>query len=185
MINIIKCFLISLCISCFKVIVYSQNSRITCISQQGNLKGKCLNVDECIGAALIGNCSKQNEICCVDDKPSATKDKNNFISRAVFLKIVGNTTRNNALFGYFVESMPLAQINDNYQAAAFLSQLSGESKNFRLLESDKPERDINPDIGNDQIGDGLKYKGRGAILLKGKLNYHKAKNAKLSKLRFL
>ena len=168
-------------ISYYAVQVLSQKNKVACTSEQGNFDGSCLDVNECTGAALTGSCAKPNEICCIYDKPSATVDKNNFIQRETFLKIVGNTTRNNALFGYFVESMSLAQINDNYQAAAYLSQLAGESKYFRSLESDKSEKDFNPDIGNDGTGDGLKYKGRGAILLRGKSNYNAANNAKLSK----
>ena len=46
---------------------------------------------------------------------------------------------------------------------------------FKAIESTVLENDNNPSIGNTEKGDGTKYRGRGAILIRGKANYNLAK----------
>ena len=127
--------------------------------------GDCMLVDDCTGAAVEGNCSTSEFICCIAES-SAPPDKaeNKIITKDIFLKIAGNTKRNQAIYNYFVESLEMANITTEYQAAAYLSQLIGESKYFKSMESS----------GYNLTGDSLKFRGRGAILLRGKTNYELA-----------
>ncbi|CAF0704553.1 unnamed protein product [Brachionus calyciflorus] len=137
------------------------------------LDGECKLVDECTGAAMKGNCAN-NLICCVPDI-AKTVAENSFIKKSLFLKYVNNTARNNALYGFFVESMTSAGVGGNiYKAAAYFAQLVGESNYFRNLESGVIDSDTNADFGNNQTGDGSNFQGRGAILLRGRSNYQLA-----------
>ena len=148
----------------------------TCSNLYGNsLKGECKEVGFCTGGAFIGNCRNRAHICCVDDVTSIeSKDDDFIIKRSVFFSIVGKTPRNQLLYNYFIESMQIASIDNTFRAAAYLSQLAAETRNFEQLESEKPELDNNALIGNSKIGDGARFRGRGAIFLRGKLNYELA-----------
>ena len=127
--------------------------------------GDCMLVDDCTGAAVEGNCSTSGFICCIaESSPPPDKAENKIITKDIFLKIAGNTKRNQAIYNYFVESLEMANITTEYQAAAYLSQLIGESKYFKSMESS----------GYNLTGDSLKFRGRGAILLRGKTNYELA-----------
>ncbi|RNA15112.1 collagen alpha-1(XII) chain-like [Brachionus plicatilis] len=155
--------------------VYSQSSTsrpLECLSKYGNpLEGKCMLVDNCTGAALDGNCGS-GLICCIPDKAPLNIAENGFITKALFFKIVGKTLRTEALYGYFVQSLQEADADSKiYKAAAFLSQLIGESNFFKNLESRVIDSDFNINLGNNATGDGTFYQGRGAILLRGKSNY--------------
>jgi predicted chitinase len=141
------------------------------------LSGVCSGIDECQGAAFLGNCSNTKQICCMEEKVFSFP-ANSIITKQIFLKITGNTPRNSFLYNYFSESMQLAKINTKYQASAYLSQLIGETDYFRSIESPKPEPDYSGLIGNTVVGAGSTYRGRGAILLRGLLNYQLA-NASL------
>ena len=141
-----------------------------------NTLGTCSAVDECRGAALIGTCSK-SLICCINDTSST--GSSDLITRDIFLKVAGNTTRNEWLYGHFVDSLKPILINNNKgeninRVAAYLSQLLGETDFFRSIESPIKEKDIDTNIGNNKSGDGSLYRGRGAILLRGRLNYRLA-----------
>lgn len=150
------------------------NSQETCKSKFGTpLEGSCSIIDECTGAALQGDCPNPNHACCIADLTRTVPDSVLF-KKNTFLKLAGNTTRNNAIYRYFVESMSTALINSEYRLAAYFSQLAGETNNFAHLESLDKELDVNPNIGNTLPGDGLLYRGRGAIHLRGKTNYELA-----------
>ena len=135
-----------------------------------DLKGSCLKFDYCTGGVIASSDCSRDLSCCVDDKklPYAA---NRLLTKEIFLKIAGNTTRNDAMYYYVVESMERASIENEYQIAAYLSQLIGETKFFKSIESITKEQDEDPMIGNNQTGDGLKFRGRGGILLRGKNNY--------------
>jgi predicted chitinase len=118
------------------------------------------------------DCSKGLS-CCVKDKelPAAARSAHRLLTKEIFLKIVGDTTRNDAIYHYVVESLSRASIETEYQIAAYLSQLLGETKFFEAIESSVLEKDDNQLIGNNQTGDGRRFRGRGGIMLRGRMNY--------------
>ncbi len=121
--------------------------------------------------------------CCVPDNKlnSKTRSSHHLLTKEIFLKVVGDTTRNEAIYYFVVESLDIAKIETEYQIAAYLSQLIGETKFFEFIESSVLEKDDNYLIGNNQTGDGTKFRGRGGIMLRGRDNYELA-HSKLSSM---
>ena len=78
------------------------------------------------------------------------------------------------MYFYFVESLAYAQIQSEFQLAAYLAQLVGETDYFKAIDSSQAESDFDSQLGNNQTGDGVKFRGRGAILLRGRTNYYLA-----------
>lgn len=161
------------------LIILSKNiesQTVPCTNDYGNKKynGTCKFVEECTGAAFKGNC--QNMVCCVADFSNPPGVEDTLTNKTLFLKISGNTARNSALYGFFAQSLKTANINDQYRAAAYLSTLLGESNFFRELESKVSDQDFNADLGNNATNDGSLYRGRGAILIRGKSNYQLAES---------
>ena len=167
-----KILTIFICVSLFGQAILQQN----CQNLYGKNKrnGVCTSTNDCTGAALKGNCLS-SDVCCIQDS-SLNYPENPIITRSIFFKLMGNTFRNNALYGYFAESMAKANItNENKAAAAlYFATIFGESKTLKEFESPISENDFNNELGNNEIGDGSNYRGRGAILLKGKANYELA-----------
>jgi len=136
-----------------------------------------------VGAALASTCITQGHICCVPEPNEAPAEiKNRLISKEQFLEIAGNTSRNSALYRYFSESLGLANVTTKYQVAAYLAQLIDETDYFRKIESIIIETDENAGLGNNQTGDGVAFRGRGGILLRGRRNYFLANEAAKTEL---
>ncbi len=72
-------------------------------------------------------------------------------------------------------------IDSTLRVAAFVAQLAHESGEFRWMEEIwgptaaqrryEPASDLATRLGNSQLGDGLRFKGRGPIQLTGRANY--------------
>ncbi len=158
----------------------------TCKSRyeiNSQLNGECKEVAACVGAALASTCITQGHICCVPEPNEAPAEiKNRLISKEQFLEIAGNTSRNSALYRYFSESLGLANVTTKYQVAAYLAQLIDETDYFRKIESIIIETDENAGLGNNQTGDGVAFRGRGGILLRGRRNYFLANEAAKTEL---
>ena len=77
-----------------------------------------------------------------------------------------------------VYELEIAKINNPLRLSAYLSTLIGESDYFKDLESKVNDNDN--DFGNQNVGDGLLYRGRGAILIRGKDNYILANKSNLN-----
>jgi predicted chitinase len=177
-----KLFLLILGVALLSRECLSQN----CQPRYGkDLTGTCINVDECTGGAFATTtCESKNHICCVNETASIVSAEDKIITRDLFLNIAQNTTRNNAMYAFFVEAMAKANISvfrdrfgnypNVYRRAVFLSQLIGESDYFRKLESNTIDKDTDSSLGNNQTGDGSNFQGRGAVLLRGRQNYQQA-----------
>lgn len=71
------------------------------------------------------------------------------------------------------------EINNPERETMFLAQIAHESGEFNYLQELASGKDYEGrvDLGNDQPGDGVRYKGRGLIQITGKANYRKCGDA--------
>ncbi len=117
-----------------------------------SLIGICIRIEDCEGAVIGGNCVSGLK-CCVPEPSPITEASNSILTKNKFLKIIGNTTRNNFLYSYLVNAMEKANVRTEFQIAAFLSQLMGETDNFKSIESSQLEDDYDISIGNINPGE--------------------------------
>ena len=91
--------------------------------------------------------------------------------------------RNSEYLPFLTAAMAEFAIEAPARAAAFLAQLAHESGQFRFMEEIwgptdaqrryEPVTKLSKDLGNTDVGDGKRFKGRGPIQLTGRANYQR------------
>src|SRR5262249_25024993 len=91
-------------------------------------------------------------------------------------------SRNSEFRPFLTAAMAEFAIEAAARAAAFLAQLAHESGQFQFMEEIwgptdaqrgyEPVTKLSQALGNTDVGDGKRFKGRGPIQLTGRANYH-------------
>jgi hypothetical protein len=137
------------------------------------LNGICMPNSICLGAALTEICQDKSHVCCIPD-PALTSEpgENSFITLKRYLKFVGNTTRTNRLYYLFKRLIAEAGITTRHRAAVYFAQIIGETNYLNFFEEPKSpsllQFDFSASIGNNETGSGFKYRGKGALLMRGR-----------------
>lgn len=95
---------------------------------------------------------------------------------AVFKKLGASQSRAEELgLAANVHLRSFGIMDNSLRLIHFLAQLAHESGNFRYMEeiASGVAYESRKDLGNTQVGDGKRYKGRGPIQLTGRANYRK------------
>ena len=146
----------------------------SCVNSYGETQqGTCEQIDKCTGAALIGNCQNKALICCIKDIEKPSVDEHFLITKKIFYQELNETTRNEVMYSFLVQSLENSTINNPFRAAAYLSAIIVESNYFNNLESLTAD-----DV--DNADDKSYYRSRGVLPIKGFINYEMA-DFKLSK----
>lgn len=95
------------------------------------------------------------------------------ITKILLLKMFPKFENLDEHFPYIEEALALYNINTNKRLRMWFAQFAHETANFtKFVEIGSGQQyEGSKILGNSQVGDGAKYKGRGAVMLTGRWNY--------------
>lgn len=103
------------------------------------------------------------------------------LTKTIFNAIVPNCPEKlvDLYLRYINQAMVEFEINTRLRQAAFVAQIAHETGSFRYMReiwgptAAQQGYEGRADLGNNRLGDGKRFKGRGAIQLTGRANYKK------------
>jgi putative chitinase len=157
-----------------------------CITKINKFQGSCVSPSTCTGG-IYNNLCPGSQKCCVQDVESAPWLFWKYVSKTDFRSLFSSVSsdRTDTLYPWFNKALDnilddKMGNNDCNIIAAFSAQIGHESAGLMLFEelaSGEAYEGRCSKLGNCQTGDGVRFKGRGAIQITGRSNYQALSNS--------